>query len=87
MKYEEWLENYKPIQNTLVKGAPYDGLMFETFGKEAEFLQTQQAKNIWTLIDTEGNKEVILAGVWRFNRLGYFVTEVPWENDYQEVEF
>jgi inhibitor of KinA sporulation pathway (predicted exonuclease) len=84
--WTQFVKHYKPIQNTVTEGAPFGGTMFETFGKDKEFLQTQNPKCIWTFI-CEGNSEIISSGVWLANRIGYFVTEVPFEGERGSVEF
>ncbi|MBC45180.1 MAG: hypothetical protein CMO08_05185 [Thalassospira sp.] len=75
--YDEWCEEYRPIANDLCQGAPYDGLMFETYGAEVEHVRRQDRACIWTLVQAED--ELIILSGWHFvNRLGYFVTERPW---------
>ena len=38
LTYDDFLGKYHPIKNHLDKNAGYDGCMFETFGKELEFV-------------------------------------------------
>ena len=77
MAYDQWCEKYRPIANELCHGAPYDGLMFETYGAEQEYIRRQDRACIWTLVQAE-DELVILSG-WHFvNRFGYFITERPW---------
>lgn len=72
--WTRWFKKYRPVKNHLDKFACGEGFMYETFGKEVEFVKTQPEDKIWTLVDADG-KEYIIAG-WHFvNRLGYFVTE------------
>lgn len=84
--WEQFEKHYKPIKNTITDGAPFGNTMFETFGDDLEFLKKQNPKCIWTFI-CEGNSEIISSGVWYANRLGYFVTEVPFEGERGSVEF
>ena len=78
LTYNQWCEEYRPIANDLCQGAPYDGLMFETYGAEVEHVRRQDRECIWTLVQAE-DELVILSG-WHFvNRLGYFITERPWD--------
>lgn len=88
MTYEEWEEKYKPIQNHLVENASFEGTMFETYGKELEFLKTQDNLTIWTLIDNnDGEPQIIENGIWWVNRIGYFVSELPYYlGDYIQVK-
>jgi len=78
MTFEQWCENYRPVANELCQGAPYDGLMFETYGAELEYVRRQDSECIWTLVEAE-DELVILSGWHIVNRLGYFVTERPWD--------
>ena len=36
---------------------------------------------VWTMVDGDGRYANLWNGYRRFNRLGYFVTEVPWIED------
>lgn len=73
---------FKPIKNKINGDESWEGCMFETYGKAEEFVRAQPANKIWTLLDCEGR--LIITTGWHFvNRLGYFVTKVPWEHDHQ----
>lgn len=88
MTYEEWVEKYRPMQNPLVPGASFDGLMFETFGDEVEFVGQQPPQNVWTYVD-DGEHESITNGLCFVNRIGHFITQVPYddsESPFVEVE-
>ena len=78
-------DNYKPVTNHLVPhGASINGWMFETYGEEYEFVKHADQDKVWTVIDGEGSKLYVVAG-WHFvNRLGYIITELPWENGTEE---
>lgn len=75
LSYEAWLEKYKPVRNPFNDNG-FDGLLFETFGKELEFVAKTDQKKVWTLIDGDG-ASFIEAGFHFVNRLGYFVTDLP----------
>lgn len=77
LTYPEWCANFRPIKNELCRGAPFDGFMFETYGGEVDFVRRQGPENIWTLVDAD-DELIILSGWHIVNRLGYFVTERPW---------
>lgn len=83
ISYEEFVNTYKPKQNTFVK-APFNGCMFETYGKERAYVRIFNKDYIWTLIDAEGLW--IIPGYRFVDRLGYFITEIPWEDEDIEVE-
>lgn len=70
--WDEFVEKYKPIQNEMREYAPYDGLMFETFGDEVKKVWEAPVLNVWTLFDSFD----ISSGRWRVNRMGYFITEI-----------
>jgi hypothetical protein len=81
MNFETWLETYKPVANHLDENASFQdeegkGIMFETFGKELEFIRSQDHRHVWTYGDEDGS--YIVAGRRFVNRLGYFVTQEPW---------
>ena len=78
---EEWFNTYKPIKNNLVESSSFDGHMFETYGEEVEFVKAQDENRIWMLGDGDDGGMYIWSG-WGFvNRIGYFVTEVPFPNN------
>ena len=80
MIYEEWEEKYKPITNPLTK----DTQIFETYGEEYEFIKKTDPMKIWTLVD--GDIGTFIVDGWHYvNRIGYFVTEVPHNNESIEV--
>ena len=93
---DEFFEYYEPLENNAY--ASYNGCMYETHGEELEFVATHDKNRIWTLMDSDdGDSELIIAGFWRDNRLGYFVSARPWINpdtfvlvrrgDYDEEEY
>ncbi len=78
---DEWFEKYKPIQNHIVGNASFDGCMFETYGDEEVFVKAQDPHYIWTYGDGDNGGTFIWSGYHIVNRIGYFITEVPFEND------
>jgi hypothetical protein len=80
--YRTFLETFKPIQNHIQpNGAAFDGCMFETFGQEFEYVYNQPRNHVWTVLDGDGGGLIFATGMWKFNRLGYFVTEVAWTEE------
>jgi hypothetical protein len=59
--------------------------MFETYGEEYEFVKAQDPNRIWTYIDGDNGGTYIIDGKAIINRIGYFVTTVPYNEskDYQ----
>lgn len=82
MDFEDWESLYKPIYNHLDSGASFQdetgqGIMFETYGDEYEFVKSQSPDKIWTYGDGDDGGSYIWSG-WSFmNRIGYFITKVP----------
>ena len=79
LTYEEWFDKYQPIKNHLDDNSSYDGYMFETFGKEIEFIThpSIHPSLIWTLIEGDYGDRWIIPGYHLVNRLGYFYSEIP----------
>jgi len=105
MNYDEFIDEYKPIQNTIDTNASYDGMMFETFGEEVK-TAFEAAKNnkCFTIIecdnedtpfcdndDCEGCEgcnsiTIISTGFHYVNRLGFLITEKPYEKDFEVLD-
>lgn len=69
---------FKPSQNHLTKESSFEGWMFETYGKDAEYVQSiaQAAPGrVWTILVAE--EVEIVSGMRWVNRQGYLVTEYP----------
>lgn len=89
MTTDKFYEKYTVVKNPLLKDAPWDGGMLETFGEEYELVKKQMDKNpktVWTVIDTNDGWYGIVAGWHWVNRIGYLVTEQEWENEFEEYE-
>lgn len=87
MPFDKWCEKYEPIVNVFDENASFHdgehGLMFETFGKELDFvLAYAKAKpdNVWTYLDGD-DSALITNGYHLVNRIGYFVTYKPAESE------
>ena len=78
-------DRYRPIQNPRTDGS-WGGAFHETFGDDlATVRKAEPAHRVWTLVETDGQLAII-AGMHFVNRLGYFITEVPWGTGEEEVE-
>jgi len=81
---DEWFEQFKPIPNHLDKNASFNddenGYMFETYGEELEFVKAQDPNTIWTYGDGDDGGTYISDGYHVVNRIGYFITTVPYDN-------
>jgi hypothetical protein len=78
LTYDDWRDAYRPIPNALRSAAPFDGLMFETFGPERDAVAASDPACVWTIVDGEDESLWVLSGCHFVNRLGYFITERPW---------
>lgn len=98
MDLQQWWDQFKPVKNHLDQnaGGPFievdgdsgGGRMFETFGKEVEHVQAilkSDPGKVWTLLDCDGH-QVISSGYHHVNRMGYFVTEVPFEGAAMDID-
>ena len=79
--YDAWVKEFKPIKNSLVK---YDSLTFETYGEEVEFVQKADNKYIWTEVDGDSGTYIVAGYHW-VNRIHYYITENPWDDEFTEV--
>ena len=77
MTFEEADEQFKFIPNNYDEYSSLDGLMFETYGDEVEFVKSQPENRIWMYGDGDDGGAYIWSG-WGFvNRIGYFVSQLP----------
>jgi hypothetical protein len=85
LTFDEWLDTYKPITNHIDTNASFqneegEGIMFETYGEEVDFVKQQDPNKIWMYGSGDDGGTYIWSG-WGFvNRLGYFITEVPFSD-------
>jgi hypothetical protein len=77
--WDKWEEKFKPIKNHLVNDP--DQQMFETYGEEVDYVTKADNKYVWTWIQGDMS-DLIVAGYHYVNRLGYYITEVPWDDEY-----
>jgi len=71
ISWGEWEEKYKPTTD----------VMIDIYQKIGNALPSPY--HLWTVVDNNPNSRYldILPGHRVFNRLGWYVTEVPWEDD------
>jgi hypothetical protein len=91
MNVTEWEEQYRPIPNHLDSNASWQdedgvGVMFETYGEEVEFVKSQDTNCIWTYYDDGEGGTHVIAGWHLINRIGYFITEVPWTDEWMSIK-
>lgn len=89
INFDEWVSEYKPIQNPFTEHGSYDNMGFETYGQEVEYVvnhyNTINKKQIWTLLNCENEESWIVPGYLLVNRMFYFITEKEWESEDIEV--
>ena len=78
LTWSEFVEQFQPIRNVFSKDE--DQQMFETYGAEVDFVNNVPNDNVWTYLEVEGGT-VVTNGFHYVNRLGYFITTVPAEED------
>jgi len=76
--WDKWAEKFKPIHNHFSNDPDQD--MFETYGEEVDYVTKADNKYVWTWIQGDMS-DLIVAGYHYVNRLGYYITEVPWEDE------
>ena len=81
MTEDEWFETYKPIKNHIDTNASFDGYMFETYDEEVEFVKEQPDNYVWMYGDGDDGGGYIWSGWGFINRIGYFITEVPFPDN------
>ena len=81
MTYDYWDKTFKPIKNKITNGKD---IHFETYGEEVEFVKTQDPKHIWTEVDGDSGTYIMAGWHW-VNRIHYYITENPWDDEYTEV--
>lgn len=80
MDYDEWAEKFKLKKNALVDDAPFDGCLFETYGREeAQIKELLEAcpRCVWTIVEDDDGNLIVVDGWHYVNRFGYLVTELP----------
>ena len=89
---EEWFDQFQPIPNHLDDNASFQtedgiGYMFETYDDELRFVQSQEPNRIWTYSDGDDGGTYISDGYHVVNRIGYFVTTVPYDDkQYYQIQ-
>lgn len=85
MTFDAWHEKYQPITNGITKypsGNDYD--MFETYGAELDFVSATDPHYVWTEVQADMCM-LLVPGLAFINRLGYYVTRIPWTNQDEVV--
>ena len=84
---DQFYEEYKPIKNHLDDNASFDGCMFETYGEEVQYVfeLAKKENRVWTIIEGDDGM-CFSAGFHYVNRLGFLITEKPYDSEEDWVE-
>ena len=77
---DEWEKKYKPRVNHISGDIGWNGILFEAYGDDLEYVMSTPSDKVWTWVDTDEGTAII-NGYHLVNRIGYFVTLVSWEDD------
>ena len=86
-KFNEWCLKYEGMSN------PFSGGIvdkFETYVEELDFvlkIAYTEPKRIWTLVEGDDGNLYIASGYHLVNRLNYFITHNPCEQEYEEYPY
>lgn len=84
MTESQFWSEYNPIKNHIDDNASLDGLMFETYGDELDFVKSQPDNLIWTYCD-DGETAFLSSGYHLVNRLGYLIASKPFKGDFETI--
>lgn len=79
---DQFFEIYKPLLNHFEGDDEHGIYHFETNGEELDFVKQHAKNKIWTCCE-EDDALYIQSGFHTANRLNYYITELPWEEDIQ----
>lgn len=79
MEWEQFVDEFEPLENDVVEEAPIDGFLFETYGKEYEKVKATDKNCVWTIVDGDDNNLHVIEGLHYVNRVGYLITKNPFE--------
>jgi hypothetical protein len=92
MTEQEFYDKYRPIQNHIENRESWDGMFFDTFGKELDFIEEMSKFNrVVTIVesDNECTEEttglVVVSGLCVVNTYGYMVTAIPLEESFEII--
>jgi hypothetical protein len=83
LNWQQFVEKYSPIKNTLEKDTPCDGFLF----LDKDQIRDIPLERIWTLIEDQVKDDMFITnGVRIINAHGWLVTRESWdENEIIEV--
>jgi hypothetical protein len=81
MTFAEWEEKYKPI--SIVENE----LFSQDYAELKDPRCADNCSNLWTVVEVDNGDWIISNGFHLVNRVGYILTEVPWEEEFLEVTY
>ncbi len=83
----EFIQKYKPIRNELDPNTTSDSThgMFREIGQEHELIKATNHHHLWSYLDGEFSTFLSPGLVGGSDRLGCYITEVPWTNEKETV--
>jgi len=77
--WEEFQAKYHPLKNPRHETA-LEGCLFDLQADDLKFISQQSAATVWTLVEGDFGLSLIMPGFHFVNRLGYFVSQVPYSD-------
>lgn len=86
---DDFYNKYTPLLNHFFndeEACSWSGCMYETYDEELAYVlsfATNEAlcRNVWTIIEGDDSSIVICAGYHVVNRMGYLITDEPWDDE------
>lgn len=72
---QQWEEIYLPMVNSITN----EGISYETYGDEEDYVSQQDERHVWTELDGD-NGVYIVNGMHYVNRIQYYITNKPWND-------
>ena len=83
MTEDEFFEKFTPVKNHIDTNAPFDGMMFETYNAELEYIIEvfkKTPKRVWTILEAD-ERLYYASGFHQVNAFGYFITNEETEGE------
>lgn len=74
---DEFEARFPTIRNHIAENAAFDGHLFETYGREFEYVSEHDQRFVWTVVTGDDDALLICSGIRFVNRLGYLVSMKP----------
>lgn len=77
-QYDIWEDTFNPLPNPFDEDHP----MLETYGKALEHVLAANracSEKVWTVVEGDNGNWYICQGYHLVNRIGYFITELPYD--------